>query len=83
MELDLQIIAIVAPITVGIVKALTMAKLPSNWAPMVALAVGIAVAFAVTQSFTPTVWITGIIAALTSQGLYDQITKAKEVIAGK
>ena len=83
MELQLVAISIVAPITAGIVQALKIAKLPSDYAPLVALVVGMGVAILVTGfTFSPTVWLTGIVAGLVSQGLYDHIQKAKKIITG-
>jgi len=83
MELQLAAISIVAPITAGIVQALKMAKLPSQFAPLTAIVVGMLVAFIGTGfTFTPQIWLTGIVAGLVSQGLYSQVKEAKKIITG-
>lgn len=69
-------IAVIAALTLGLVQAVKQVGLPSKFAPLVALAFGIglsALTITITGLSWPMVVISGLIAGLTSVGLYSGV----------
>ena len=57
------------PIIVGVVSALKMAGLPSKWAPVVSIVLGMGIALLVEDTTTLRI-LGGLVIGLTSSGLY-------------
>ncbi len=61
---------VLVPVVVGVVKAIKMANLPSRWAPLASLVLGVVGAFLIGDlSFASA--LQGIVVGLSASGLYD------------
>lgn len=69
MEISATILALV-PILIALIEVLKIAGLPSRYAPLFSLVLGVTGAAAVTMSVSPTTIVSGLVVGLSASGLY-------------
>ena len=84
MELDFLLIAKAVPIVAALVQAIKLLAVPSKFLPLISVFLGLAICFLLASfTFTPLIWLSGIVAGLSASGLYDQIRKGVEMAKGE
>mgnify|MGYP000149036807 CR=1 FL=1 len=81
--MNIEILGIAIPVITVIVNGIKAMGVPSKWAPLIAMAIGVGVVMLMTNAHSGQVILVGVVTGLASIGMYAGVKTAKEVVTGE